>query len=512
MVLTTPGGASFTVTLANEEATRRLAIDIAAALEPGDLVTLSGDLGAGKTAFARALIRYLAGDDRIEVPSPTFTFMQSYELPRFALVHADLYRVSGTAELAELGFDDLPEGAVVLMEWPDRAAGFLPPDRLDIAFTLVAAGGPEMRNARCVGYGGFAPRVERIARIRAFLDESGFGEAHRLRMQGDASTRIFERLTLDDRSFVLMNAPRRPDGPPVRDGKPYSAIAHLAEDVVPYIAVAAGVRELGLSAPAILHADLDHGLIVMDDFGNERIADGDPPAPIEERYAVAVDLLAALHRRELPDTLPVTSELVYRLPAYDMEAFLIEAELLLDWYLIAAGAPAATAARAAFVRLWREALLPAIAAPPTWVLRDYHSPNLLWLAQRDGIARIGLLDFQDALIGPAAYDVASLLQDARVDIPEAMEMALLGRYVRSRLGDDREFDTAGFTRVYATLAAQRATKILGIFARLHRRDGKPQYLHHMPRLWGYLQRSLAHPALTALKTWYATNVPIPDGL
>jgi hypothetical protein len=438
--------------------------------------------------------------------------MQSYELPRFALVHADLYRVSGTAELAELGFDDLPEGAVVVMEWPDRAAGFLPPDRLDIAFTLVPAGGPEMRNARCVGYGGFVPRVERIARIRAFLDESGFGEAHRLRMQGDASTRIFERLTLDDRSFVLMNAPRRPDGPPVRDGKPYSAIAHLAEDVVPYIAVAAGVRELGLSAPAILHADLDQGLIVMDDFGNERIVDGDPPAPIEERYAVAVDLLAALHRRELPDTLPVTSELVYRLPAYDMEAFLIEAELLLDWYLIAAGAPAATAARAAFVRLWREALLPAIAAPPTWVLRDYHSPNLLWLAQRDEIARIGLLDFQDALIGPAAYDVASLLQDARVDIPEAMEMALLGRYVRSRLDDDREFDTAGFTRVYATLAAQRATKILGIFARLHRRDGKPQYLHHMPRLWGYLQRSLAHPALTALKVWYATNVPVPDGL
>ncbi len=145
MLLTTPGGASFTVTLANEEATRRLAIDIAAALEPGDLVTLSGDLGAGKTTFARALIRYLAGDDTVEVPSPTFTFMQTYELPRFTLVHADLYRLSGTAELAELGFDDLPDGAVVLMEWPDRAAGFLPPDRLDIAFTLA----PAERTRRC---------------------------------------------------------------------------------------------------------------------------------------------------------------------------------------------------------------------------------------------------------------------------------------------------------------------------------------------------------------------------
>ncbi len=512
MLLTTPGGASSTVTLANEEATRRLATDIAAALEPGDLVTLSGDLGAGKTTFARALIRYLAGDDAVEVPSPTFTFLQTYELPRFTLVHADLYRVSATAELAELGFDDLPESAVVLMEWPDRAAGFLPPDRLDIAFTLAPTSGPEMRNVRCVGYGSFVPRVERIARIRAFLDETGYGEAHRVRMQGDASTRIFERLTLGDRSFVLMNAPRRPDGPPVRDGKPYSAIAHLAEDIVPYIAMAGGLRELGLSAPEILHADLDRGLIIMEDFGNERVVAGDPSAPIEECYAAAIDLLAALHGRELPDMLPVTSELAYRLPPYDIEAFLIEAELLLDWYLIGAGAPITTAARAAFVRLWREALLPAIAAPPTWVLRDYHSPNLLWLAERDDIARIGLLDFQDALIGPPAYDVASLLQDARVDVPEKMEMALLGRYVRSRLGNNADFDTAGFMQVYATLAAQRATKVLGIFARLNRRDGKSQYLRHMPRLWNYLQRSLAHPALAALKTWYATNVPAPDGL
>src|SRR5580698_3571984 len=177
MFLTAAGGASFTVTLPNEEATARFAIDIAAALEPGDLVTLSGDLGAGKTAFARALIRHLAGDDAIEVPSPTFTFIQTYELPRFPLVHADLYRLSATAELAELGFDDLPDGAVVLLEWPDRAAGLLPPDRFDITFTLAPELGAEARNVRYVGYGAFAPRAERIALVRAFLDESGVGAA-----------------------------------------------------------------------------------------------------------------------------------------------------------------------------------------------------------------------------------------------------------------------------------------------------------------------------------------------
>jgi len=195
-----------------------------------------------------------------------------------------------------------------------------------------------------------------------------------------------------------------------------------------------------------------------------------------------------------------------------MDAFLIEAELLLDWYLVGAGAAATKAARTAFVRLWREALVPAIAAPTTWVLRDYHSPNLLWLGERDDIARIGLLDFQDALIGPAAYDVASLLQDARVDVAETMEMALLGRYVRARLSQDDRFDTAAFTQLYATLAAQRASKVIGIFARLDQRDGKPQYLRHMPRLWNYLQRSLAHPALAALKVWYVANMPVPRGL
>ena len=511
MFPTVVGGTSFTLTLPNEEATARFAADIATILEPGDLVTLSGDLGAGKTTFARALIRYLSGDDAIEVPSPTFTLIQTYELSRFALVHADLYRLSSAAELAELGFDDLPTGTVLLLEWPDRAAGLLPPNRLDIAFTLTPQLDADVRNVRVTGYGAVARRVERIDQVRAFLEESGFAGVSRRRMEGDASTRIYERLALDGETAVFMNAPRRPDGPPVRGGKPYSAIAHLAEDVVPFVALAQGLRDRNLSAPTILHADLEHGLIIMEDLGNERIVAGDPPAPIAERYEAAVDLLVSLHRRKLPDRLPVAPQLEYRLPKYDLDAFLIEAELLLDWYLPRAGQLAGEQVRREFVRLWRAALDPAVNAPATWVLRDYHSPNLLWLPDRESVARIGLLDFQDALTGPAAYDVASLLQDARVDVPEELEVALLSRYARARLYDQR-FDAAAFAQLYATLAAQRATKILGIFARLDRRDGKPQYLRHMPRILRYLERSLSHPELAPLKAWYADNLPPQDGL
>src|ERR1700722_3904182 len=352
MLLTTRGGASFTVTLPNLQALADFVTDIAGALEPGDLVTLSGDLGGGKTTFARALIRFLADDETVEVPGPPFTFMQTYALPRFSVVHADLYRVTGTADLAELGFDDLPDRAVVLLEWPDRAAGFLPPDRFDISFALAPELGDEGRTVRFTGYGTFAARAERIPLIRNFLEESGYATATRQRMQGDASTRIFERLILDGQTTIFMNAPPKPDGPPVRDGKPYSAIAHLAEDTLPYVAMAQGLRDRDLSAPDILHADGSRGFPIMEDLGEDQVVAGDPPAPIETRYEAAVDLLISLHRRKLPETLPVAPHLNYRLPRYDTEAFLIEAELLLDWYL-AESKPPIKETRQSFVPLWR---------------------------------------------------------------------------------------------------------------------------------------------------------------
>jgi tRNA threonylcarbamoyl adenosine modification protein YjeE len=506
MLATTSGTASFNVVLAHEDATRALAAEFAAALEPGDLVTLSGDLGAGKTTFARALIRHLAGDGSVEVPSPTFTLMQNYELPRFALVHADLYRVNDPAELAELGFDDIADDAVVLLEWPDRAAGLLPADRFDIALTLSSTHGSSYRNARLTGHGSCAARLERIGAVRRFLEATGYGKADRRRLAGDASTRCYERLTRGGQSVLLMNAPRRPDGPPVRNGKPYSAIAHLAEDVTPFVAMARALRQRGLSAPEIFACDRAAGLVLLEDFGDEFVAAGSPPAPVEPRYEVAVDMLLALHRQNLPETLPVEAGVDYALPRYDIGAMLIEVELLIEWYLPRLGAAVTPAERETYRALWRDALMPATEGPRTWVLRDFHSPNLMWLPERAGIARIGLLDFQDAVLGSPAYDLASLLQDARVDVPEMMEVALLSRYVRARLSEPG-FDPPQFAKLYATLSAQRASKILGIFARLDRRDGKPQYLRHMPRVSAYLQRSLAHPALAALRAWYGANVP-----
>jgi len=500
--------ATFTAALANETATAHLMEDLALLVGPGDVITLSGDLGAGKTAAARAMIRYLANDPALEVPSPTFTLAQSYDLP-FPIVHADLYRINDANELEEIGLSPLPEATLALIEWPERAPEALPADRIDIALSHRPALGSAARAAEITGHGKAAAQVARLAALRAFLTEAGALDAARERMPGDASTRSYARLAGSDGTSILMNSPRRPDGPPIHDGKSYSAAVHLAEDVKPFVAIANGLRSRGLSAPTIRHADLDAGFLITEDFGTAGVVEGDPPRPMSDRYEIAVDMLAELHREVLPETVPLAPKRSYDIPVYDIDAWMVEIGLMLDWYLPDRGVEIGAESRDVFDAMWRSLLKKPAAAARTWVMRDFHSPNIIWLPERNGILRVGIIDFQDAVLGPAAYDLVSLLQDARIDVPELLELALLTRYIKARRAADNRFDAAGFAELYAIMSAQRNTRLLGTFARLNRRDGKPQYLRHQPRIWTYLGRSLAHPALSAFQEWYAANVPPP---
>ena len=506
--MTTPS--TFTVALANETATANLMADLALLIGPGDVIALSGDLGAGKTAAARALIRYLADDPNLEVPSPTFTLAQSYDLAPFSLIHADLYRINDTSELEEIGLSPLPDGVVALIEWPERAPSALPADRIEIGLSHRPALGSTARAAEITGHGKAAAQVARLEALRQFLVSAGLVDAKRQRMPGDASTRSYARLHRDDEAVILMNAPKRPDGPAIYDGKSYSAAVHLAEDVKPFVAIDNGLRERGLSAPAIHHTDLDAGFLITEDFGCDSFVEGEPPHPLAERYEVATDTLAVLHREPLPETLPLAPEIIYAIPTFDIHAMLVEIGLMLEWYLPDRGATPPGGARDEFVTLWRDLLGKTAALPKTWVLRDFHSPNLIWLAGRSGVQKVGIIDFQDAVLGPAAYDLVSLLQDARVDVPEQLELTLLTRYIKARHASDESFDPAGFAESYAIMSAQRNTRLLGTFARLNRRDGKPQYLRHQPRIWTYLTRSLAHPVLAGIRGWYEAHVPPPE--
>ncbi|OYY25463.1 MAG: tRNA (adenosine(37)-N6)-threonylcarbamoyltransferase complex ATPase subunit type 1 TsaE, partial [Azorhizobium sp. 35-67-15] len=307
---------AFRMDLPDLAATGQLAALLAPWLAPGDLVALRGDLGAGKTAFARALVRVLADDPQLEVPSPTFSVLVGYEFARVNVVHADLYRVEDPDELDELGWDELSAESIVIVEWPDRAAARLAADRLIIAFDLAPDLGPEGRRAILSGSGAFIERLDRLHVSELLIEASGFGAAERRYMQGDASSRSYARLVLPDRSAVLMNAPRRPDGPPIRRGLPYSRLAHLAEDVRAFVAMARGLRAQGFSAPQIYAADLDRGLLVIEDLGDGGVLEGHPPEPIKARYEVAAEVLAALHAQSLPHVLHIAPQSDYVLPVY----------------------------------------------------------------------------------------------------------------------------------------------------------------------------------------------------
>jgi aminoglycoside/choline kinase family phosphotransferase len=306
----------------------------------------------------------------------------------------------------------------------------------------------------------------------------------------------------------LMDAPRQPDGPPIRAGLSYSRIARLAEDVRPFVAIGRHLRSMGLSAPEILDAELDAGLLLIEDLGDRvygaEIARG---ADLRVLWRAAVDALLVLHRAPLPGPLPLGDGHFHTVPAFDLAAMRIEAELLLDWYLPALyGQPTTEATRQSFLAAWQRHFDGVAGLPPSLVLRDYHSPNLLVLDDRAGAARVGLIDFQDALIAHPAYDLVSLLQDARLDVPEDIEAELLAYYLDHATAEPG-FDPIQFERAYRALGAQRNTKILGIFARLAMRDRKPRYLGHIPRIWRYLERDLSHPDLTELCAWYDAHLP-----
>lgn len=482
--------------LPDEAATSRLGEDIAAVLRPGDVVALQGDLGAGKTALARAVIRAIAGDQSLEVPSPTFTLVQFYDL-RLPIHHFDLYRVSSAEELEELGLAEAVSGGVALVEWPERAGAVLGP-----AITVVLR---EEGAGRAVSISAPDEALERLARssaIRTFLDEAGHGGAHRTFLLGDASVRAYETVsTRHGETLILMNAPSRHDEPVVRHGLPYSRIARLAQSVSAFVGVTRALREAGFAAPEIRAQDLDRGLLLIEHLGTGAfLADGGQPVP--ERYTAAAQLLAAIHEHQWSRALPVAPGLSHHLPSYDRGALAIETELLLEWYVPhVKGRPATDAEAEAFEAHWRALFDRLEQAEQSLVLRDFHSPNLIWRGECAGFGRLGLIDIQDAVIGPAAYDVASLALDARVTIGPDLEKAIVDAYCEAReaAGD---FDRARFAEAYAITAAQRNSKLLGIFVRLDRRDGKPAYLRHLPRIRAYLERVMHHPALADLRDFY----------
>lgn len=493
----TASNSSISLFLADDTATAELGEDLALALKVGDCLALSGDLGAGKSSLARALLRAMADDPDLDVPSPTFTLVQSYEL-RIPVSHFDLYRLGDPSELTELGFDEALQIGTCLVEWPEMAEGELPKERIDLKLTHEGEG----RRAIITAPAKQMARIERVLAIRAFLDLHGYRGAHRRFLTGDASLRAYESIYPEngDGRVILMDWPRLPEGPPVLDGKPYPKVAHLAWDSYPFVAIANTLRENGFATPEIFAADYDQGILLIEDLGTDGVLDADGK-PIAERYRESVACLAHLHGLSIPHDIPVTSDHIHHIPDFDRTAMKMEARLLLDWHLPwKRGTPASDEERAGYLAIWNELIDQLDDAEKNLLLRDMHSPNIIWRAHEQGIKRVGIIDFQDAMIGPTSYDVASLVQDARVTIERDLHDRLMTDYLGLRHAQGG-FDETKFLKSWAIMSAQRNCKLAGLWVRLLQRDGKPGYLKHMPRTLAYLAIAFEHDALAPLKEW-----------
>lgn len=484
-----------TIPLEGEKDTIRLGEDLALALKPGDCLALIGDLGAGKSTLARAFIRAVADEPDLEVPSPTFTIIQTYDA-RIPVAHLDLYRLSDVSELDELGIDEMLEDGICLIEWPDIATDILPPEQT-VTLTLTHSG--EGRLASIKAPAKLKALLERVFAIRAFLAKNGRGDAARRFLSGDASTRAYETVSTGGPDLILMDWRRPMRGAIVAEGKTYAEIAHLAQDARSFVAIGNYLRNSGFCAPEILAADTDQGILLLENLGREGVLAPDG-TPIEDRYLQSVACLAALHQASRPDLLPVGDGSAYEVPPFDRQAMKIEVSLLAEWYLPhKRGKPLTDSEKSDYYALW-DRLIDQLADCETGlVLRDFHSPNLIWQPQNSGIRQVGLIDFQDAMIGPTAYDVASIVQDARVTISPELQARLLSHYLENRRSTP--FDEAAFLKAFAIMSAQRNCKLAGIWVRLLERDRKPGYMKHMPRTFRYLSAALSHPELAPLRDW-----------
>ncbi|HXG81117.1 MAG TPA: phosphotransferase [Sphingomicrobium sp.] len=308
-----------------------------------------------------------------------------------------------------------------------------------------------------------------------FLARHGWADAQILPLAGDASFRRYFRIRAGERRAVLMDAP-----PPHEDPRPFVRIAEW-------------LLEIGLAAPRVLAADLERGLLLLDDLGDSRMRETLDAEPAIERelYETAVDVLVHLHSQP-----PMPG-----LPRHGLTEWLTELRLFPDWYIPAVGLRPIDVE--GWDQAWREVLEPVAndGLGPVTVLRDYHAENVMLIDGRGGIERFGLLDFQDALAGHPAYDLVSVLEDARRDVPPELERDMIDRYKIKAAADDR------FEPAYWALAAQRNTRILGVFCRLWKRDNKPHYKQFQPRMWGLLERDLARPGLEPVREWFDANIP-----
>lgn len=460
-------GPFLTLAFPTADAMQDLATGVAGLLRRGDTLLLSGDIGAGKSTFARAAIQARLG--RAEhVPSPTFTIVQVYDHPAGDLWHCDLYRLTDTDEAFELGLDEAFEGAICLIEWPDRLGDAAPQTALQMDFVA----GEDAHCLTLTGSDAWQTRFADTTPSNDHLAGTRWSGWQASAIAGDASGRQYTRLTGPDGATAIQMVT------PLTEFASQMAFCRIAETL----------HTAGLAVPQILHADGNR--LVITDLGPTDMASAldRTPDAAPHLYSVATDIL--LHLHDLP-------------PPTDLKR--LTPELAGDMVRLAATHYADRSDIAdPLAALMTQTMAKEAPTPDRLALRDFHAENLIWRPQSEGLSQLGLLDFQDAFVAPAGYDLVSLLRDARRDVADDIYDAALHRFC-----DKADIPIASFRAQMACLGVQRNLRILGVFARLARDQGKTRYIPMLDRVWSHLMRDLSHPAMTDMAKLVATHLPDP---
>lgn len=455
---------SATIFLPDENATTELGSELAPRLESGDVVLLKGSVGAGKSHLARAIIQTRLGYPE-DVPSPTYTLIQTYTEPSAEIFHADLYRLSDTSELVELGLQDAFENAICLVEWAERLGKEdIPKGALELTLETQGEG-------RLATISSSAPSWQKAVHAftrTQFLIGSGWVGARKTSVAGDLSSRTYQRLKLGAHSAILMDA-----GVDVASTQQF-------------VGVSEWLNTNGYSAPKTLAHDPNNAMILLDDFGDEPLS---KRHDVEEQMSLCLIFLADIRQKATP-ALPCPSS-----------AELAEMTELASHY------PGADFNALKRFRAHLSGCIEKVMSgvQPTVSLRDFHADNIMWLAERDGIARLGLLDFQDAFLTHPVYDLVSLLTDARREVSSKSRQALILEYAKVT-GDD----LVDLQEAFAVFSVQRNLRILGIFSRAALEHGKTHHVPNLPRVYGYLIEALGHAAFKDVANDLLIGLPKPE--
>lgn len=464
------------------ENTENLAKVISQYSNKHDVILLEGDLGAGKTTFSKFFINHFS-EIKHNVTSPTFNIVQTYKSNKCNIWHFDLYRLKNSLEIIEIGLEEALDEGLTIIEWFEIANDYLPEDYLEIKID----NSNDKRIATLFANGSWVKRLEKIQNkyqedrekiIADFLHFNNLGNARVEKLKADASFRTYRRIYDSKKTLILMNAPP------------------AYEDISKFILVDEYLRKQNLNAPEILGYNIKNGLMLLQDFGNNlfttilnECSKQELCVKEKELYIKAVNVL---------DGLKKISDIGSKIPKYDDNLLLKEVKLLTDWYLpYKFDSEDHIQKESEYIEIWQELLKKINIFDNVFVHRDFHADNLLYLNDFDGIKQIGLLDFQDAVIGSPIYDLISLLEDARRDVlPQTVEEC------KKIFLKNNNFNINDFNMAYNIIAAQRNCKIIGIFIRLSVRDNKQNYLDYLPRVWNHLKNDLNHPDLKPLKDWF----------